>query len=281
MSDIKIICDSMSDLTKEQVEKYDIEVLPLTIILEDKEYRDGIDIELDEFYKILKDKKVYPKTSQVTYGQFKTVFDKYIAEGKTIFYIAASANATGSYQSAVMAKNDTDGEIYMYDASNLSFGAGIFVLRAAELIEQGKSIEEVMTELDLIKEKQSLIFAIDSLNHLQKGGRISSTKAVLGNILNVKPICGVEDGLVAQLGQVRGKKNVINKIIETAEELQDGQVNDKIMYVGYMDNEKERDALIEALKEKYNPEKIGTFKVGSCIGSHSGPGVLGLLTFKK
>ena len=281
MSDIKIICDSMSDLTKEQVEKYDIEVLPLTIILEDKEYRDGIDIELDEFYKILKDKKVYPKTSQVTYGQFKTVFDKYLAEGKTIFYIAASANATGSYQSAVMAKNDTDGEIYMYDASNLSFGAGIFVLRAAELIEQGKSIEEVMTELDLIKEKQSLIFAIDSLNHLQKGGRISSTKAVLGNILNVKPICGVEDGLVAQLGQVRGKKNVINKIIETAEELQDGQVNDKIMYVGYMDNEKERDALIEALKEKYNPEKIGTFKVGSCIGSHSGPGVLGLLTFKK
>ena len=79
----------MSDLTKEQIEKYDIEVLPLTVILEDKEYKDGIDFELDEFYKILEDKKVYPKPSQVTYGQFKTVFDKYIAEGRTIFYVAS------------------------------------------------------------------------------------------------------------------------------------------------------------------------------------------------
>ena len=281
MSKIKIICDSMSDLTKEQIEKYDIEVLPLTVILEDKEYKDGIDFELDEFYKILKDKKVYPKTSQVTYGQFKTVFDKYIAEGRTIFYVASSANATGSYQSAVMAKNDTDGEIYLYDASNLTFGAGIFVLRAAELVEQGKSVEEIIPELDLIKEKYCLVFSIDSLNHLQKGGRISSTKAVLGNILNVKPICEVKDGLVTQLGQVRGKKNIINKLIEATEELTNGQIDNKVMYVGYMDNVKEKDALIEVLKEKYNPEKIGTFRIGSCIGSHSGPGVLGILSFKK
>ena len=281
MSKIKIICDSMSDLTKEQIEKYDIEVLPLTVILEDKEYKDGIDFELDEFYKILEDKKVYPKTSQVTYGQFKTVFDKYIAEGRTIFYVASSANATGSYQSAVMAKNDTDGEIYLYDASNLTFVAGIFVLRAAELVEQGKSVEEIIPELDLIKEKYCLVFSIDSLNHLQKGGRISSTKAVLGNILNVKPICEVKDGLVTQLGQVRGKKNIINKLIEATEELTNGQIDNKVMYVGYMDNVKEKDALIEVLKEKYNPEKIGTFRIGSCIGSHSGPGVLGILSFKK
>ena len=238
MSKIKIICDSMSDLTKEQIEKYDIEVLPLTVILEDKEYKDGIDFELDEFYKILEDKKVYPKTSQVTYGQFKTVFDKYIAEGRIIFYVASSANATGSYQSAVMAKNDTDGEIYLYDASNLTFGAGIFVLRAAELVEQGKSVEEIIPELDLIKEKYCLVFSIDSLNHLQKGGRISSTKAVLGNILNVKPICEVKDGLVTQLGQVRGKKNIINKLIEATEELTNGQIDNKVMYVGYMDNVK-------------------------------------------
>ena len=281
MSKIKIICDSMSDLTKEQIEKYDIEVLPLTVILEDKEYKDGIDFELDEFYKILKDKKVYPKTSQVTYGQFKTVFDKYIAEGRTIFYVASSANATGSYQSAVMAKNDTDGDIHLYDASNLTFGAGIFVLRAAELAEQGKTVEEIIPELDLIKEKYCLVFSIDSLNHLQKGGRISSTKAVLGNILNVKPICEVKDGLVSQLGQVRGKKNVISKLIETTDELTNGQIDNKVMYVGYMDNIKERDALIEALKQKYNPEKIGSFRIGSCIGSHSGPGVLGILSFKK
>ncbi|WP_455542559.1 DegV family protein [Intestinibacter sp.] len=280
MGKIKLICDSMADLTKDQIEKYDIEVMPLTVILDDKEYKDGIDLDLDEFYELLKNKN-YPKTSQVTYGQFKTVFDKYVAEGRTIFYIASSAHATGSYQSAVMAKNDTEGDIRLYDASNLTFGAGIHVLRAAELIEEGKTIDEIIPELNIIKEKYCLVFSIDSLNHLQKGGRISSTKAVMGNLLNVKPICEVKDGLVTQLSQVRGKKNVINKLIEATEELTGGEIDNKIMYIGYMDNEKEKDKIIEVLKEKYNPEKIGTFKIGSSIGAHSGPGVLGILSFKK
>ena len=139
MGKIKLIFDSMADLTKDQIEKYDIEFLPLNVILDDKEYKDGIDFELDEFYQLLKDKK-YPKTSQVTYGQFKTAFDKYVADGRTIFYIASSANATGSYQSAVMAKNDTEGDIHLYDASNLTFGAGMFVLKAAQLLEEGNDI---------------------------------------------------------------------------------------------------------------------------------------------
>ena len=278
MGKIKLICDSMADLTKDQIEKYDIEVLPLTVILDDKEYKDGIDFELDEFYQLLKDKK-YPKTSQVTYGQFKTAFDKYVADGRTIFYIASSANATGSYQSAVMAKNDTEGDIHLYDASNLTFGAGMFVLKAAQLLEEGKTLDEVIKELNIIK--YCLVFSIDSLNHLQKGGRISSTKAMVGNLLNVKPICEVKDGLVTQLGQVRGKKNVINKLIEATDELTGGNIDTSIMYIGYMDNEKEKDKMVEALKEKYNPDKIGTFKIGSCIGSHSGPGVLGILSFKK
>ena len=134
---------------------------------------------------------------------------------------------------------------------------------------------------NIIKEKYCLVFSIDSLNHLQKGGRISSTKAMVGNLLNVKPICEVKDGLVTQLGQVRGKKNVINKLIEATDELTGGNIDTSIMYIGYMDNEKEKDKMVEALKEKYNPDKIGTFKIGSCIGSHSGPGVLGILSFKK
>ena len=281
MGNIKIICDSMADLTKEQIERYDIEVLPLTVIIEGKEYRDGIDIDVDEFYKILEEKKVYPKTSQITYGQFKEVFDKYIAEGKTIFYIASSASATGTYQSAVMAKNDTEGDIYLYDASCLTFGAGLLVLRAAQLIEEGTSIEDVMPQIDDIREHMNIIFAVDSLTHLQKGGRISSTKAVMGNILNIKPICEVKGGLVVQLGQVRGKKNVINKLIEFTDEAVKDNLNDEVIYIGYMNNEKEKEKFEEVIREKYNPKKIESFKIGSCIGTHSGPGVLGIVTFTK
>ncbi len=281
MGKIKIICDSMADLTEEQVEKYDIEVLPLTVILDDKEYRDGIDIDLDEFYNILEEKKIYPKTSQITYGQFKEAFDKYVAEGRTIFYIASSASATGTYQSAVMAKNDTEGDIYLYDASSLTFGAGITVLTAARLIEEGVSIEDTMLQLDKLKENMNIIFAVDSLTHLQKGGRISSTKALMGNILNIKPICEVKDGLVVQLGQVRGKKNIIGKLIEFTDEIIKDNLNDEVICIGYMNNQKEKEKLEEVIKEKYNPKRIITFKIGSCIGAHSGPGVLGIVTFKK
>lgn len=104
MSKIKIICDSLCDLDKSIVEQNDIEMIPLTVIIGEKEYRDGIDISKDDFYKMLRNENVYPKTSQVTYGQFKEVFGKYNSEDTSILYIAASSSATGTCQSAIMAK---------------------------------------------------------------------------------------------------------------------------------------------------------------------------------
>ena len=126
-NNIKIICDSLSDVNKEYLQQYDIDVVPLTLILNGKEYRDGIDIEPEEFYKILREENAHPKTSQATYAQFKEVFDKYTKEGKTILYISGSAAATGTCQSAIMAKNDIEGDIYIYDTNNLTFGSGFFV----------------------------------------------------------------------------------------------------------------------------------------------------------
>ena len=134
MNNIKIICDSLSDVNKEYLEQYDIDVVPLTLILDGKEYRDSIDISPEEFYKILREENAYPKTSQATYAQFKEVFEKYIKEGKKVLYISGSSAATGTCQSAIMAKNDTEGEIYIYDTYSLSFGAGLLVVKAAEMI---------------------------------------------------------------------------------------------------------------------------------------------------
>lgn len=281
MNNIKIICDSLSDVNKEYLEKYDIDVVPLTLILDGKEYRDGIDIQAGEFYKILRDENAYPKTSQATYAQFKEVFDKYTKEGKTIIYISGSAAATGTCQSAIMAKNDTEGEIYIYDTNNLTFGAGFFVVRAAEMIEEGKTIDEVFKALDEIKEKYILMFSVDTLEYLKKGGRISSTKATVGSLLNIKPILEVKDGLVSQVGQVRGKKNVLNKMIEYVKERLGEDIEQDEIYIGYSDDPKETEKLTEIAKEVFKPKKIGYFLVGTCIGAHSGPGVGGILVFKK
>ena len=166
-NNIKIICDSLSDVNKEYLQQYDIDVVPLTLILNGKEYRDGIDIEPEEFYKILREENAHPKTSQATYAQFKEVFDKYTKEGKTILYISGSAAATGTCQSAIMAKNDIEGDIYIYDTNNLTFGSGFFVVKAAEMIKEGKTIEEVFKALDEIKEKYVLMFTVDTLEYLK------------------------------------------------------------------------------------------------------------------
>ncbi|HBI92321.1 MAG TPA: DegV family protein [Terrisporobacter glycolicus] len=281
MNEIKIICDSLSDVNKEYLEKYDIDVVPLTVILNEKEYRDGIDMQPEEFYRILREENAYPKTSQATYAQFKEIFDKYTKDGKKILYISGSAAATGTCQSAIMAKNDTEGEIYIYDSNNLTFGAGFFVVKAAEMINEGKTIEEVFKALDEIKEKYVLMFSVDTLEYLKKGGRISSTKATVGSLLNIKPILEVKDGLVSQVGQVRGKKNVLNKMIECIKERLGDDLEQEEVYIGYSDDLKEREKLTEIAKEVFKPKKIGYFIIGTCVGSHSGPGVGGILVFKK
>lgn len=281
MNNLKIICDSLSDVPKNLIEKYDIEVVPLTVILDGKEYKDGIDISKDDFYKRLRENNAYPKTSQATYAQFKEVFEKYVNEGKKVLYIAGSSVATGTYQSAVMAKNDIDGEIYAYDTKGLSYTAGVLVIKAGELAQEGKNIDEIIDEMDKLKEKIYVLFSVDTLEYLQKGGRISSTKAAIGSILNIKPLLNVKDGLVGPVCQVRGKKNVISKMIELVKENCGDDLSDHTVAIGYSDDFKEKDRLVKAAQESLNAKNIDLFQIGTCIGAHSGPGITAILCLKK
>ncbi|MBC5997444.1 DegV family protein [Romboutsia ilealis] len=281
MNNLKIVCDSLSDVPIDLIHKYDIEVVPLTVILDGKEYKDGVDITKEEFYKKLRGENIYPKTSQATYAQFKDVFEKYINEGRDILYIAGSSTATGTYQSAIMAKNDLDGNIYTYDSQSFSYGIGVLVVKAAELAKEGKNGGEIIEELKNLREKSYLLFSVDTLEYLQKGGRISSTKATIANILNIKPILDVKEGLVSPIAQVRGKKHVISKMIELVKENCGDDLSDQVIYIGYSDDLKEKEKLVEAAKKELNPKEVQFFMVGTCIGSHSGPGVTGILTFKK
>ncbi|WP_343101676.1 DegV family protein [Romboutsia sp. MSSM.1001216sp_RTP31141st1_G3_RTP31141_220114] len=281
MKDIKIICDSLSDIPNELIEKYDIEVVPLTVILNEKEYKDGVDISNDEFYKTLREENVYPKTSQATYAQFKEVFEKYVNQGKRVLYIAGSSVATGTYQSAVMAKNDTDGEIYTYDSQAFSYVIGILVVEAARMASEGYDIDEIMKAIEELRDKTYVLFSVDTLEYLQKGGRISSTKAAIGSILNIKPILDIKNGLVAPVCQVRGKKNVISKMIELVKDNCGENLQEQTICIGYSDDFKERERLTEAVKAEFNPKDILYFQIGSCVGSHAGPGLTGIVCIKN
>ena len=282
MNNIKIIYDTMNDLPENIEEKYDIDMLSATIIFQGKEYKSGVDIDTEEFYKLLKNNKEMPTTSQVTYLTFKETFEKYLNEGKKVLYIAGSSAASGTYQSAMLAKNDIESDdIYIFDTYSLCIGGGLLVLEAAKMVEEGLDIDTIINKLEEYKEKVEVYFSVDSLDYLHKGGRISGAKAAVGTLLNIKPILKIEDGLVKQKTQVRGSKKIIPTLIEKLKEEVGDDFSDKDVYVGYGDDLETHEKFIERVKEELCPKNVYTFRIGSCVACHSGPTVMGIACLDK
>lgn len=281
MNNIKLICDSLSDIPKELIDKYDIHVVPLTVIFDGKEYIDGIDLSKQEFYKMLRNSEDMPKTSQCTYIQFRDAFKKYLNKGNDILYIGGSSVASGTFQSAMMAKNDLDGNIYMVDTQNLSIGSGCLLLSAAEMLERKVDIKDILNHLENLKESVKVLFTVDTLEYLQKGGRISLAKATIGNMLNIKPVLAIEEGLVKTIDQVRGKKQVVSKILSLIKENFGEDLTNKRIILGFGDNDKEFNSFVEKLKEKFKVDEIISVNVSTCICAHSGPGIIGIACCDK
>lgn len=276
---MKIICDTMCDTPKEIIEKYDIEVIPLTIIIDDKEYLDGIDITHEQFYQVLRSSDNLPKTSQITYMRFRETFEKYTSKGEDVLYIGGSSSASGTFQSSVMASNDIEGDakVYTFDTHSLSSCAGLFVIKACEFREAGMDIESIINELEKLKGTETAFFSVDDLEHLRKGGRISSVKATLGAMLNIKPILTITDGLVSQHSQIRGKKHMVSTLVKCTNELIDS-IEDKIVILACCDNKDELEQLKAKVLELGTPKAIYVANIGACISSHSGPSIVGIAT---
>ena len=273
---IKLICDSLCDAPKELIKQYDIDVVPLNIILGDKEYKEGIDISNDEFYKRMKEKTEVPKTSQATYIQFKEVFDKY-KDDYSIVCINGSSKSSGTYQSAVMAKNDTEGDIHIFDTLTLSLGSAQFVVKACELIENNKDIkaEELIKHLEELRESVSLFFVPDTLEYLQRSGRASLTTATIGNLLKIKPIFTVEDANIFILNKVRGKKHAIHELVNLVVNKYD-TLEDKNIIIGCGDNVDDFEKLKEEVNSKIKCKKLYFTRGGACICSHTGPDIFAI-----
>ena len=273
---IKLICDSLCDVPKELIQKYDIDVVPLNIILGDKEYKEGIDISNDEFYKRMKEKTEVPKTSQATYIQFKEVFDKY-KDDYSIVCINGSSKSSGTYQSAVMAKNDTEGDIHIFDTLTLSLGSAQFVVKACELIENNKDIKakELVKALEELRESVSLFFVPDTLEYLQRSGRASLTTATIGNLLKIKPIFTVEDANIFILSKVRGKKHAIHELVNLVINKYD-TLEDKNIIIGCGDNVDDFEKLKEEVNSKIKCKNLYFTRGGACICSHTGPDIFAI-----
>ncbi|MCC0636957.1 MULTISPECIES: DegV family protein [unclassified Clostridioides] len=275
---IKLVCDSLCDIPDEISKKDYIEIVPLTVIFNDREYIEGVDIDKEEFYKKVKEIKQIPKTSQATYMEFKEVFDKFIEEGYHIICLTGASNASGTFQSAVIAKNDMNEKekIHIFDTRNLSLGSGQYVIKACELVEEGLGFEEIINELENIRSSIRLLFAPYTLDFLKQSGRVPVATALIGNMLNIKPIFFFDNGEAKLVNKVRGVKNIASKLVDIILEMNEGSLEGKIVTIGCGDNLHDCEILKEEVNKRIKARRVLFTRGGVSICSHTGPDILAI-----
>lgn len=273
MGKIKIITDSTADLPLHIVEKYDIEVIPLLVTFGEETYKDGIDINLHTLLEKMNGTSEFPGTAQINPQRFLECYKRYLDEGYKIVSIHISSKMSGTYQSACVAKEMLEtNDIVVIDSLSVTSGLGLLVIKAAKLKEAGLEISQIYDEImKLIPHvKSSIVF--NSLDNLVKGGRLSKTAGIIGNILGIKPILSVHDGEIVVTDKVRGNKKAIRTILDYLDNkgIKEGEESMIIQ----VENKDIVDALREELKQKGR-----TFiecEVGCVVGVHSGPNACGV-----
>lgn len=272
MEKVRIITDSGSDCMAPYPEN--LTVIPLTIHFGDEEYRDGVTIDHKTFYEKLTSGNQLPTTSLVPPGDFADAFRSAREAGETVVAVVLSSKLSGTYQSAVLAAGDFD-NVYVVDSLNATVGLQVLVKYALELADRGLSAARIAQELEQAKGHVNLLGMPDTLEYLQRGGRISKTAAVLGGVLSIKPVLRLIDGVVVMIGKARGSKNGNNYLIQ--EVTRSGIDFSRPLCLGYTGLS---DALLQRYIEdsrplwegKIHPLPIST--VGATIGTHVGPGAI-------
>ena len=278
MQKIKIITDSTCDLNKEIIDKYDIEVLPLLVNIDNKTYKDGEDITLQEYLEKIKTSKEFPTTTQVNPHRFHECYKKYLDEGYKIVSIHLSSKMSGTYQSSCMAKDMLQTEdIITIDSYNVTSGLGILVLKACKLKEEGYNIFEIEEKIKEIIPHVKSAIAFDSLENLVKGGRLSKTAGAIGGILGIKLILTIKDGEMAVIDKVRGTQKSIRTILKHLDKtgVKSGETS-----ILLQANDKN---VIDSLRTQMSQREMDFIEceVGCVVGTHSGEGACGIFYIEE
>ena len=276
---IRIIADSGSDLSGKE-SKY-LKIIPLKITFGDTQYQDGITLSHEEFYNKLIESDVLPKTSQVPPYDFEEAIKEVLDAGDTPIVITVAAHLSGTYNSARIAAAEFDEKVYVVDSENVAMGEKILVQYAIQMIEEGLDVETIVAELEKSKKKICLVALLDTLEYLQKGGRVSNVVGFVGGVLSIKPVVTIKDGEIVMLGKARGTKNG-NKMLTQQIEAVGGIDFTKPYALGYS-------GLEDDLLQKYiadneeiwvkQGEELPVGTIGGTIGTHAGPGAFGYAFF--
>lgn len=278
MSKIKIVTDSTVDLTDEEIKRYNLEIVPLTIHINGETYTDRVDITPAQFIQKMKQSAELPKSSQPSAGTFLEVYDRLAEEGYEVISIHMTGGMSGTVQSAESAAQMSKAKVHVVDSRFISKALSFQVIEAVEMAHQGRSVEEIITRLDVVREQTRLFVVVDTLENLVKGGRIGKGRAMIGSLLNIKPIASLEGGEYTPVAKVRSHAQVVKYLVK---QFADDVKNKTIKGVGlvHVEGYKLASNLKEAVFEQTGYSKIDIVDTTPVIGTHTGPGAIGFMYY--
>jgi DegV family protein with EDD domain len=274
---IKIVTDSTAYLPEDVVREHDIRVVPLCVHFGEAAFKEGVELSTAEFYERLKEAPVLPTTSQPSAGEFLEVFEELVAAGHEVIALTISSKLSGTWNSAMAAKGMLpDAGISVVDSLSTSVGLHLMVEEAVQHAQAGATRKEIVSRVEAMKEEMYILFAVDTLEYLAKGGRIGNAKAFLGTLLKIKPILTLQDGVIEPLEQVRSRRKALDRMLELIVDHAGSNGAQAKVAVTHALVPQEAERSKAELRNRLNCLEPLLAEVGPVIGTHTGPGVIGV-----
>ena len=278
MSKIAVVTDSTTYLPPELAKKHNISVAPQVLIWGDQTYKDGVDMQSGEFFTRLKSTKVMPTTSQVAVISFQEIFQDLVDKGYEVLALLVSSKLSGTVQSALQAR-DMMGlardKVNVVDSQSVAMALGFQALAVARAIEAGASLKEAIALAEKSHEYTGVFFAVDTLEFLHRGGRIGGAQRFIGSALNLKPILAIQDGRVEGIERIRTKSRAQDRILELCIEKVNRRSPVRLATL-HANAAEDAKALLMRAEQALNPIESIFTEVSPTVGTHAGPGTVGL-----
>lgn len=280
---IKLIVDSASDISKQEAERLGVIMLSMQVRFGEEEFLDGVNLSPKQFYDRLIESSELPKTSQINPYAFEQEYEKIVSLGDEAIVITISSKLSGTYRSACEAAKNYQGKIFVVDSLNACIGERLLCQYALRLIADGKTASEIAEELNKVKSKINLMAMLNTLKYLKKGGRISAVTAFAGEVFSIKPVVGIVNGEVKMIGKAMGSKkgnNLLNSLVEKKGGI-DFSMPYGVVWSGTDDTVLKKYVIDSAHLWENHTDNVPAYMIGSTIGTHIGPGAIGVAFFEK
>ncbi|GAB1799947.1 DegV family protein [Priestia megaterium] len=280
MAKIKVVTDSTIDLTLEEAEKYGIEMIPLCINIDNETYLDRVELTPTDFIEKMKNSKELPKSSQPAIGSFVEVYERLVSEGYDVISIHMTGGMSGTVRAAESAAQMVEGNITVVDSMYITKALSFQVLEAVKMIEDGHTVEEIITRLEEVRQNTNLFVVVDTLENLVKGGRIGRGKGLIGSLLNIKPIASLADGVYTPVAKVRSHSQIVKFLTKQFEEHTEGK---SIKGVGlvHADGFGLASKLKESIVKARGYTQFSIEDTTPIISTHTGIGAIGFMYFAE